>query len=143
MRNVSILLIVTAAAVLLVGCGKKVEAPCRLSVVKVKSINLEEDQGNFARDAVAHELFARGAKSDPGGMTLKGRVLHEDGRLVAMNFAADSGNIAAAASLVSGIKKDAPYIEEKELNFFQPAAEAIAKKAVEQVCECVHGLPYR
>ena len=45
------------------------------------------------------------------------------------NFSADSGNVAAAASLVPGTKKDAAYLEDKELARSQSATEAVAKKA--------------
>jgi hypothetical protein len=137
MKTLLSVMIVAATLLFSVGCGKKAE--CDLSSVKVKSIILSGDQNDFAKDAVLHELYARGARNLSTGLTLSGHIEYEDNRLVALNFSADSGNIAAAASLVTGTKKGAAYLEDKELSRSQPAIEAIARKAAEQVCECVRG----
>ncbi|MGB7957880.1 MAG: hypothetical protein WCF77_03520 [Minisyncoccia bacterium] len=136
----SLLLVVIAAAAFLAGCGSnsKKTAPCGLSMVKVGSVALDGDANNFAKDALLHELFARGAKSASDGLALKGHVEYENGRLVALNFNADGSNIAAAASLIADVKKDKNYLEDKELSTFESATEEIAKKAAEQVCECVN-----
>jgi len=136
----TLFVVVVAAVALLTGCGKK--ATCDLSSVAIKSIVLDNDQGNFVRDAVAHELYARKARfSADKGVALKGRI-EQDGQLVALNFSADSDHIAAATSFLSGVKKNSNYVEDRELTRFEPAAEAIAKRAVAQVCECVQGLDH-
>lgn len=133
----SVAVIVTTLLVS-VGCGKKEQA-CDLSGVKVKSVALDGDQNDFAKDAILHELYARGARSSDKGVAIQGHVEYEDNRLAALNFSADSGSIAAAASLISGTKKGAAYLEDKELARSQSATEAVAKKAAEQVCDCVRG----
>jgi hypothetical protein len=137
MKTLLSVMIVAATLLFSVGCGKKAE--CDLSSVKVKSIALDGDQNDFAKDAVLHELYARGARSSDKGVTIQGHVEYEENRLAALNFSADSGNIAAAASLVTGTKKGAAYLEDRELSRSQPATEAIAKKVAEQVCDCVRG----
>jgi len=128
--------IVAAALLVSVGCGKK-EAACDLSSVKVKSVALDGDQNDFAKDAILHELYARGARSSEKGVAIQGHIEYEDNRIVALNLTAEGANIAAAASLVPGTKKDAAYLEDKELARSQSATEAVAKKAAEQVCDCV------
>jgi hypothetical protein len=129
---------IIVAAVLLVGagCGKK-ERACDLSSVKVKSVALSGDLDDFAKDAILHELYARGARSSDKGVAIQGHIDYEDNRIVALNFTAEGANIAAAASLITGTKKDAAYLEDKELARSQSATEAVAKKVAEQVCDCV------
>ncbi len=132
------LLLVAPVIFLFAGCSKKVDTSCDFSAIKVKSIVLEGDLNGFAEDALAHELYARGAKSAESGIVLKGSVEYNTGRLVAMNFAAEGISVAVGASVVPDVKKDAIYLESaKELSAFEPAAEVVAKKAAQQVCECV------
>ena len=130
------------ALMLVVGCGHKKPARCDLSGLKVKEVTIDGDRNGFVEDAILHELYARGARSSPDGATFTGSAEFQDGRLVALNFSADNGSIAAAASLVDGSKPARAYFgdEKKEDQYFQSSAEAVAKKAVAQVCDCVHGL---
>lgn len=138
MKTLSFVIVIVAAALSSVGCGKK-EQVCDLSSVKVKTITLDGDYNNFAKDAIEHELYARGARNVSTGVTLSGHIEYEDNRLVALNFSADSGSIAAAASLVAGTKKGAAYLEDKELSRSRAAVESVARKAAEQVCDCIRG----
>ena len=124
----SIVLFIIAALLSLTGCGliNANNPPCDLSIVKIKSIDLEGDTNGMVATALKTEMFSNGAKwsYDDKGVKIVGKVTM-------------SSNGRTPLYLIAETERQ-PFAGMAQTMLLQPtgAANQLARKVVTDFCRC-------
>lgn len=109
------------------GCGLVKE--CNLSSLKIKEINLQNDEGGYVAAAIENELFAKGAVRDKSGVLISGTVrISPAGVPLSASVRVSDQGFASVANAHSPVSKE-------------DAADNIGRSAARDFCRCAESHP--